>query len=156
MGSSEKYSKLRPPKGDRFIFTPGPSKICTSLAWLSRPSAWPTVSSRDTSQEDARAEAVGKQVAGTLLEKSKPSALRRPCGPSVIKMEGTPRRSTGLVVQASWPEQRDAFSSRAICATRAPALARYSWAWAEAASRNRPRIVAFFIMRGIEFIIVSI
>ena len=66
-GSSEKYSKLRPHRGLRFMLQPGPkSTLMPSLA-ASRPSARPSRSIMSVSHEFARLAAVGKQVAGTDL-----------------------------------------------------------------------------------------
>ena len=116
-GSSEKYSKLRPPSGERFILIPGPNKICTSLACDSVAKASPTRFTNSLFHDEAKPEAVGKQVAGTLFVKSKPSALRKPCGPSVIKIDGTPSLGIACVDQAVAPEHSEAFSSSVICAT---------------------------------------
>ncbi len=76
------------------------------------------------SQEEAKAEAVGKQVAGTLVERPRPSpsTFRSPCGPSVMQMEGICNRSTRWVRHQPSPDNNNAFSSRVICATSAVAL----------------------------------
>src|SRR5215216_234315 len=121
-GSSEKYSKLRPPSGERFMFAPGPSRTSTFRAMHSSASASPILWIRSTSQVEARQDAVGKQVAGRLsIAIAWTSGTRRtPCGPSDTITSGTPRRSTGVVVQGLAPVQRAAFSSRVI-------LARMDW-----------------------------
>lgn len=68
------------------------------------------------SHVEARATAVGKQVAGTLSPipglSAEATGLRSPWGPSVTMIDGTPARSIGVVVQKSRPEVSDAFSSR--------------------------------------------
>ncbi len=68
-GSSERYSKLRPQSGDRFMLMPGPSTTETPIAFASRANASPTSANRSGFQEEAIPEAVGKQVAGTLPER---------------------------------------------------------------------------------------
>ena len=115
MGSSEKYSKLRPHSGDRFMFTPGPRTACTPSARASAPIAAATRCNRSRSQEAPIADAVGKPVAGTQTM-STPVSLRSPCGPSPTSIAGTgagsPGRSIGWVNQSSTPDSSDAFSSR--------------------------------------------
>ncbi|MNY30131.1 hypothetical protein D3C86_1642200 [compost metagenome] len=64
---------------------------------------------------------MGKQVAGNALPIMPHPALRRPWGPSESQMEGTCSRAMARVVQKSCPEQKAAFSSRVICATRSRA-----------------------------------
>ena len=64
-GSSEKYSKLRPHSGLRFMLSPGPNTTDTSCAAASSPKAAPISSPSAASQLLAMADAVGKQVAGT-------------------------------------------------------------------------------------------
>ena len=115
-GSSEKYSKLRPPSGERFILTPGPSSTFTFSAMASSPRAWPMACSNCGSQVEAVLDAVGKQVAGRLWAvRAFISVTRRtPCGPSETIISGTPRRSTGVVDQEVAPVHRAAFSSRVI------------------------------------------
>ncbi|MDC7230297.1 MAG: hypothetical protein PQJ48_08300 [Sphaerochaetaceae bacterium] len=67
------------------------------------------------SQDEAKQEPVGKQVAGkqsvtdTCSDCS--TCLRKPCGPSATMIEGIPKRSIGLVCQKSNPEHNEAFSS---------------------------------------------
>ncbi len=104
IGSSEKYSKLRPPSGLRFRFTPGPSSTATSIARHSSPSASPIRRSSSGSQVEALATAGGKQVAGTPASRSPPEAcMRTPCGPSVTVSAGRPADSTAVVCQKSLP-----------------------------------------------------
>ena len=74
------------------------------------------------SQEDAKAEAVGKQVAGTLVESPAPSTFLSPCGPSVMHMEGIFNRSMACVFHQPSPENNNAFSSSVISATSILAL----------------------------------
>ena len=98
------------------MLMPGPSTTATSCTRASRPSASPTRRTSCGFQDDARAHAVGKQVAGTLPEMPtwSPSSgcLRSPCGPSDTMIAGMPSRSTGAVCQKSEPRHSDAFSSR--------------------------------------------
>ena len=115
-GSSEKYSKLRPPAGWRLRFSPGPSSTPTSAARVSRPSARPTSSMSSTSHDDPSVTAVGKQVAGAASESPTwspaPCCLRNPCGPSVSMIDGTPCSARALVCQKSAPETVRSLSSR--------------------------------------------
>src|SRR4051794_14577072 len=115
-GSSEKYSKLRPHKGDRFMLTPGPRITDRLHALASWARAWPMRRNSSGFQADATAEAVGKQVAGSEPPRPRWSLslgwARRPCGPSETIILGTPSRSTGAVYQNEEPLVRDAFSSR--------------------------------------------
>ena len=104
------------------MLTPGPRRIWTSRAWLSSPRAMPTLRTKSGSQEQASAEAVGKQVAGTLSESPAPCPFRTPCGPSVIEMEGMPRRSNWCVAHQPSPVSKSAFSSSAILLTSSWAL----------------------------------
>ena len=105
------------------MLMPGPSSTATSSARVSRPSASPTDPTSSTSQEEPRAEAVGKQVAGLLPAMPPWSAasgcLRRPCGPSATITAGMPSRSTGAVCQKSDPRHSEAFSSSVSSATSA-------------------------------------
>ena len=106
IGSSERYSKLRPHSSrpldvdtgteqhrdvlDRRL---GAERLADALHEIRCPTTTP------------RPTAGGKHVAGTLSPMprwSPPSrCLRRPCGPSVIMIAGTPTRSIGLVYQKS-------------------------------------------------------
>src|SRR4030095_14361504 len=114
-GSSERYSKFRPHRGDRFILIPGPSTTETPSFLASLPSASPIVRKSLEFQEEASAEAVGKHVAGTLPAiptwSPSPGWARKPCGPSETMISGIPSRSTGAVYQKCEPRQSDAFSS---------------------------------------------
>lgn len=69
IGSSEKYSKLRPHRGDRLMLMPGPSTMATSSIAASTPMAAPTRSTISGSNDEPMPTAGGKQVAGTLLER---------------------------------------------------------------------------------------
>ena len=120
-GSSEKYSKFLPHSGSRFILSPGPSTMPTPSLAASLPSSLPVSSTRASSQLFARAEAVGKQVAGT----EPPSGVfafvttfLSPCGPSLIITAGMPSLSTAFVCQKSAPDMSEAFSSSVICSIR--------------------------------------
>ena len=114
-GSSEKYSKFLPPRGLRFRFTPGPSRISTSASRHSPASASPICSASPGSQEQARAHPIGKQVAGILAFIPRWSDVTvcflRPFGPSVIMNAERPIRSFFLVVQKSAPDRSSIFSS---------------------------------------------
>jgi len=94
-------------------------QITPTFSWRhSSPRATPTSKIRSRFQVAARADAVGKQVAGTLsfspIWSASPACLRKPWGPSVTMMEGIPRCSMPFKYQKFNPEQRDAFSSRVI------------------------------------------
>ena len=81
------------------MLIPGPSTTCTPCARASVPSASPTRRASPGSNDDASADAVGKQVAGRLPEIRVVLALsglaRKPCGPSAIVIAGIPSRGTG-------------------------------------------------------------
>lgn len=98
------------------MLMPGPRITATSLTADSTPSAAPTRSAGSGSKLEPSPTAGGKQVAGTLSARPGWSllaaCLRSTCGPSVIITEGTPSRSTPLVVQKSAPLVSAAFSSR--------------------------------------------
>src|SRR5699024_3460836 len=115
-GSSEKYSKLRPPKGERLMFIPGPRTTATPCAAASVPMAWPTRAMSSGSNVAARPTAGGKQVAGRELSSAGcpplPASLRTPCGPSVSRICPSPSRSMALVRQVSAPLVNAAFSAR--------------------------------------------
>ena len=117
-GSSEKYSKFLPHRGERLILAPGPNITATSSCRHASPNATPTSRTSSRSHDAASVTAVGKQVAGTLTFKPRLSpsilCLRRPCGPSATMMALRPSRSTGLKCQKSRPEHSDAFSSSVI------------------------------------------
>ena len=116
MGSSEQYSKSRPQRGLRWMFRPGPRRTATSCAAASSPIASPTASPRASSQLHAVAEAVGKQVAGTLGFRPRwsaaPACLRTPLGPSDRVMDGMPLPGRARVVKTVSPESRAHFCSR--------------------------------------------
>ncbi len=104
------------------MFAPGPRTTLTPSAMASRPIAHPTCSTSSGFQVAARADEVGKQVAGTLSARSMEPvafALRNPYGPSVTTIDGTPRRSTPLRLQKSRPESSATFSSSVIAASTA-------------------------------------
>ena len=61
-GSSEKYSKFRPPRGLRWVLRAGPSSTSTPYSRVSFPIARPTGSTRSVSQDDASRVAIGKAV----------------------------------------------------------------------------------------------
>src|SRR5699024_7144019 len=63
-GSSEKYSKFLPQRGERLMLTPGPSTVDTPSALASAAMALPTVAMRSGSHVLAEVTAGGKQVAG--------------------------------------------------------------------------------------------
>ena len=86
-GSSATYSKLRPHSGERFMLMPGPSTTDTPQARASRASAWPTSLNRLGFQELPRADAVGKQVAGTLPD--------RPTWSASVELGAQPVRTVG-------------------------------------------------------------
>ena len=115
-GSSEKYSKLRPHSGLRFILSPGPSSTDTSCAAASSPKAAPISSPSAVSQLLAMADAVGKQVAGTLGFNPKwslsPACLRKPWGPSDSQICGMPCLGIPRVLKVSAPESSAHFSSK--------------------------------------------
>src|SRR5215207_3278223 len=125
-GSSETYSKFLPQSGERFMLMPGPRTTDTPMAAASRPRASPTLRKRSSFQDEPRADAVGKHVAGTLVERPRWSAsrgwARSPCGPSDTMIRGTPSRSTGAVYQKADPITSDAFSSRVNSGTSAVRL----------------------------------
>ena len=85
--------------------------------------ATPTCRARSTSHEAPNAEAVGKQVAGTLAPSPtwSPSevCLRRPCGPSLTITDGMPSRSILRVHQNPEPETSEAFSATVSSASTA-------------------------------------
>ena len=61
-GSSEKYSKLRPQSGLRWMFMPGASQRSTRYSPISVPTARPISSSSAGSNEQASSDPVGKAV----------------------------------------------------------------------------------------------
>lgn len=122
-GSSEKYSKFRPQRGLRFIFSPGPRRRPTPWAAASSPMACPTRRARCTSNEHASVPSQGKQVAGTLAPPLRRacslSSLRTPCGPSAMNRLFTPFSGMAFVRQKPRPLKSDAFS----CSVRARSCA---------------------------------
>ena len=66
-GSSEKYSKFLPQKGERFMFIPGPKTIFTPKYAASSARAFPSSKRSSRFQVQAELEAVGKQVDLWLL-----------------------------------------------------------------------------------------
>src|SRR4249920_2268083 len=121
-GSSEKYSKLRPHSGERFMLIPGPRMTDRLQARASRPNATPTRRSSSGFQLDAIADAVGKHVAGSdpasPTWSPSPGWARSPWGPSDTMIFGMPSRSTGVVYQNAEPLVRDAFSARVSWVSR--------------------------------------
>ncbi len=121
-GSSEKYSKLRPHSGERFMLMPGPRITDRLTARASWASACPIRRSRSGFQAEAIADAVGKQVAGSDPPRPtwspSPGWARRPCGPSETMIFGMPSRSTGAVYQKEEPLVSDAFSARVSSLSR--------------------------------------
>src|SRR3954469_11676785 len=121
-GSSEKYSKLRPHSGDRFMLMPGPRITDRLHARASWARAWPIRRSSCGFQVEATAEAVGKQVAGmdppSPTWSPSPGWARSPCGPSDTMIFGMPSRSTGVVYQKEDPLVSDAFSSTVSSVSR--------------------------------------
>ena len=110
------------------MFTPGPSSTATCSALASSPRATPTRSTNAGSQDEPRAAAVGKQVAGTLTSRSRwpasSACLRTPCGPSVSMTAGTSTvssRRTSVLFQKSAPVHSAAFSARVSSASSAAA-----------------------------------
>ena len=61
-GSSEKYSKFRPPRGLRWVLRAGPRITSTPYSRVSFPIARPTRSTRSTSKLEARRVAIGNAV----------------------------------------------------------------------------------------------
>ena len=120
-GSSEKYSKFRPHRGLRLMFTAGPSTTDTRSCWQLSPIASPIARISSGSKDAAVAHAVGKHTALMLSLIPRWSAFsscfRSPCGPSLTMDLGIPRRSTDFVCQKSSPEQSPAFYSRVIWET---------------------------------------
>lgn len=100
-GSSEKYSKLRPHSGLRFILSPGPNTTDTSCAAASSPKAAPISSPSAASQLFATADAVGKQVAGT-------AGIQ----PQVVALARLLAQAVGTVRQ---PDLRDAVFGHTPC-----------------------------------------
>ena len=91
-GSSLKYSKLRPQRGLRLIFSPGPNKTFTFWARASFPKQTPISLPSSLSKLEAIVTAVGKQVALSDSFKPKWSAAKAcfliPCGPSAKNIDG--------------------------------------------------------------------
>ncbi len=89
-------------------------------ARASAPRAAPTSRARSGSQEQPSAEAVGKQVAGSLARSPasapRSGCLRSPCGPSDSMTASMPSSLTGAVCQKSEPRH-----SAAFCGTLSPA-----------------------------------
>ncbi len=92
---------MRPQRGERLMFTPGPSTTDTPVCRASAAMARPMAESSSTSQLLALVAAVGKQVAGTLSPRPMLSpvisCLRRPWGPSDIMIAGIPSLGMGAV-----------------------------------------------------------
>ena len=110
IGSSDKYSKLRPHRGERLMFRPGPSRTLTPSPRASTPNASPIWRARSGFHVAASAEAVGKQVA--FSESASPSWRRTPWGPSLMTKEGTCAVGMAREFQALAPERRAAACRR--------------------------------------------
>ena len=97
------------------MLTPGPKTTSTPWSRASSPMAAPTSSTKASSNEQAKALAVGKQVAGTLSwipRWSSPfSCLRSPWGPSENTTAGMPRFAIACVFQCVSPASSPAFST---------------------------------------------
>ena len=119
-GSSDIYSKFLPHKGLRFMFIAGPNSTARFSAAASAPKASPCSAAISLSKDAANPTEVGKQVASIESFNprwSPPSAcFLSPWGPSETMTSGTPRRSTLLKRQKSFPEHNPAFSSGVISA----------------------------------------
>ena len=117
IGSSEKYSKFRPHRGERLMLRPGPSRTSTPRPRASSPSASPMSRASSGFHVAATAEAVGKQVAfsDSAIPRwsASPSCRRTPWGPSLITKEGTPAAGIGRESQALEPE-RSAAACRSV------------------------------------------
>ena len=79
-GSSEKASKLRPPRGDLCPQTVGPSSTYAPLVCVSVASAWPILRVRDLLKVAAIDTQAGKHAAVVPSRKVPP---RAPFGPSL-------------------------------------------------------------------------
>src|SRR5256884_4338761 len=90
-GSSPKYSKLRPLRGTRVMFTPGASIRCSPRSATSCPAIVPKLVAAAVFHAADIASAEGSAVAGCLFWLSPGPA---PAGPFVILNTGIPRRST--------------------------------------------------------------
>ena len=97
------------------MLMPGPSTTETPWSRASRPIAAPTSRARSGSQDEPSADAVGKQVAGTLPDtptwSPRPGALRSPCGPSATMIDSMPAAVIRVVCQKSQPRTSVAFCS---------------------------------------------
>ena len=116
IGSSEKYSKLRPHRGERLMLRPGPSRTSTPRPRASTPSASPISRASSGFHVAATAEAVGKQVAfsDSAMPRwsASPSWRRTPWGPSLMTKEGTPAARIARESQALAPDKRAAACRR--------------------------------------------
>ena len=116
IGSSEKYSKLRPHSGERLMLRPGPSRTSTPRPRASNPSASPMSRASSGFHVAATAEAVGKHVAFSASAmprwSASPSWRRTPWGPSLITKEGMPAAGIGRESQALEPERSAAACRR--------------------------------------------
>lgn len=117
VGSSDKLSKPRPPRGLRCILMHGPSRICAPFALASSPMSLPARIRRSWSNVEPRAVLPiiqhtfllraycmtyphGKQAAGTPLKNLVP---RTPLGPSDVLRAGIPCSCRAFVCQKSTP-----------------------------------------------------
>ncbi len=95
------------------MLIPGPSSKFTPFALASAAMAVPISRSKLMSKLDAIRQALGKQVALSMavLPSSFFISLRKPFGPSAMKMLPIPTSGSGLVRQPSSPEQSEALAS---------------------------------------------
>ena len=116
IGSSDKYSKLRPHRGERLMFRPGLSRTLTPSPRASTPNASPIWRARSGFHVAASAEAVGKQVAFSESAmprwSASPSWRRTPWGPSLMTKEETCAVGMAREFQALAPERRAAACRR--------------------------------------------
>src|SRR6266849_9904567 len=105
-GSAPKYSKFRLLSGERWIFTPGPSRKLAPFERASRPISVPTRSASGRFQVAANAIPPAIAVAGPKL--------RTPTGPSAIFKRGQLSRGMSRIKNPSTPPSRSIFSSSVI------------------------------------------
>ncbi len=109
VGSSPKYSKLRPLRAVRVMLTPGPSSTLRPWPLTSRAMAVPTRSTSAGSKLAASRVAAGKAVA---------VPTRTPMGPSVMRRAGMCKRGSPAVSKPV-PATNPSFSSRVMPASQA-------------------------------------
>ena len=124
-GSSERYSKQRPPAGWRLMLSPGPSTTADLLGPRSRaeggadPSSEVDVPGRAEGRRGREAGGRNRAVEAEVV--AAPACWRSPCGPSVSITDGMPCSSRALVRQKSAPDTTRSFSSRESRVTSARA-----------------------------------